>query len=508
MRSKSILNSGANGAAFVFSALCSIIVRAYFIQFFGVELLGLDSLFASIFFILSFAELGLGSAMTFALYKPLKDQDFGTVRAILLLLSKFYRYVIILILVFGAVSSIFIQYITDIELSYQHYQYFTVYVLAGASTYIYAEYKVLALALRMNYIESSIRIIFLAVKAVFQLSSIIYFENYLFFLIVTLFVNIGTALILRFAMLRQAPLIISTPPSEIEESTLARIFKNLKGGVYHRLGSIIVTGTDNILISIFSGSVVLGLYSSYGLIFSLLNGFLTQLIYPLSGSIGTAQASGGNHLVLGYFERIFRIFSYFVTLATSGLLFCLNDVVSVWLGEKYVLPVEIPILLSVSLFLILMRRPSIICIDALGVNWELRYKSIFESLFNLFISLYFFISLDWGLKSVILGTIFSNLLTNFWWEPYVLYRRSFDKRLRTYFFMYGRVLVNLLIITSLGFIFQNYFPVVSDVYSLLKKCFIVVFGVSFFYFVLNYKTKGNRELYDLAIKLFRFSKVN
>lgn len=49
----------------------------------GVEYLGLNSLFTSILQVLNLAELGVGSAMVYSMYKPIAENDKSTICALL-----------------------------------------------------------------------------------------------------------------------------------------------------------------------------------------------------------------------------------------------------------------------------------------------------------------------------------------------------------------------------------------------------------------------------------------
>ena len=50
-------------------------MRTAMIYWLGMEYVGLNSLFTSILSVLNLAELGVGSAMTFSMYKPIAEQD-------------------------------------------------------------------------------------------------------------------------------------------------------------------------------------------------------------------------------------------------------------------------------------------------------------------------------------------------------------------------------------------------------------------------------------------------
>ena len=58
-------------------------MRTAMIYFMGVDYLGLNSLFTSILQVLNLAELGVGSAMVFSMYKPIVSDDKKTICALM-----------------------------------------------------------------------------------------------------------------------------------------------------------------------------------------------------------------------------------------------------------------------------------------------------------------------------------------------------------------------------------------------------------------------------------------
>lgn len=84
-----------------FSSICHIgnllvafVVRTIFIQHFSIEYLGVNGLFTNILTILSFAELGIGNAIIFSLYKPLAQNDTYRVTQLIALYRNAYRYIV------------------------------------------------------------------------------------------------------------------------------------------------------------------------------------------------------------------------------------------------------------------------------------------------------------------------------------------------------------------------------------------------------------------------------
>jgi len=58
-----------------FNVIINFFMRTIFIRCLGTEYSGVSSLFTDILTILSFAELGIASAITFELYKPMQGEE-------------------------------------------------------------------------------------------------------------------------------------------------------------------------------------------------------------------------------------------------------------------------------------------------------------------------------------------------------------------------------------------------------------------------------------------------
>ena len=76
-----IRNAAVGFGAQLIIILLNFINRTFFIQFLGAEYLGLSGLFSNILSMLSLAELGIGVAISFSLYKPLQEQNIRKTKA-------------------------------------------------------------------------------------------------------------------------------------------------------------------------------------------------------------------------------------------------------------------------------------------------------------------------------------------------------------------------------------------------------------------------------------------
>ena len=87
------------------------IVQTVFIYRLSEEFLGASGLFTSVLGILNIAELGIGSAISFALYKPLAENDKDQLKALMALYKKAYLSIGCFILVIGFILLPLLPYI-------------------------------------------------------------------------------------------------------------------------------------------------------------------------------------------------------------------------------------------------------------------------------------------------------------------------------------------------------------------------------------------------------------
>ena len=94
------------GCQFIF-LIMSFICRTVFTKTLGAEYLGVSGLFSNILTILSFAELGIGTALVYRMYKPLAENDYKKLKLYVKLYKKIYTIIIIVISIVGiAIASI------------------------------------------------------------------------------------------------------------------------------------------------------------------------------------------------------------------------------------------------------------------------------------------------------------------------------------------------------------------------------------------------------------------
>ena len=71
--------------------LFPFVIRSVMLHYLGTQYLGLNGLFKSLLMFLNLAELGVGSAMGFSMYKPIAEDDTPAICALLRLYRTLYR---------------------------------------------------------------------------------------------------------------------------------------------------------------------------------------------------------------------------------------------------------------------------------------------------------------------------------------------------------------------------------------------------------------------------------
>ncbi|MEF9918853.1 MAG: sugar translocase, partial [Eubacterium sp.] len=112
MRIKSVLkNSTYSIASYGILAVLGLINRKAFVYFLGIELLGYEGLFANIFSILSLAELGVSSVITYSLYEEIVNDNEAEIAKLMMIYQLMYRIIGFAVTIIGIILFFFLPYI-------------------------------------------------------------------------------------------------------------------------------------------------------------------------------------------------------------------------------------------------------------------------------------------------------------------------------------------------------------------------------------------------------------
>lgn len=154
---KTMRNSAVGLVGQVIAILLSFVNRKVFIQYLGVELLGLNSTFTSVLNTLSLAELGFQQVIVFHLYGALAKGDKAQINTLVNIYKLVYRFVGCFFIAASLCCTPFLQvFLSDVEATPKVRVYFVLQALTCACTYFLAYKRNLLYADQSSYISGLI----------------------------------------------------------------------------------------------------------------------------------------------------------------------------------------------------------------------------------------------------------------------------------------------------------------------------------------------------------------
>ncbi|MBK0348155.1 transporter [Aerococcaceae bacterium zg-ZJ1578] len=428
-----VYNSASSLVLFVFRLVVQFLNRSLFIHLLGIYYLGLNGVFSNILGMLSLAELGLGTSIVYALYKPIADNNKGKIVAYMSLYNKAYKLIGFIILGLGLVVYPFLPAVLQVsKLGYEETVIYVLFLINSVMSYLFFSYKRSLLnAHQENYIISWIDFGLYVVTTVCQWCIMWLTHQYILVLVLTICSTILSNLLVAYIADKRHSLkdIASDPLTHEEKESLK---KNVFGNIIGNIATVIVFSTDNILISSFVSVTTVGLYSNYTMITNSFNILQSQLMGSQAATVGNLVHTSNDNKVYEVFKR-YNFLNFAISFGISLLIFVLiNPFIILWIGKEYLLSSQLVMLLSIYVFMQTYRYAGFIFYSAFGLYWESRHKPIIEAVLNLVFSLLFLVVFKWGISGILLGTICSTLLTNSWFEPYIIFKYGLKRSINEY----------------------------------------------------------------------------
>lgn len=415
--------------------LFSFVNRTIFIHLLGENYLGIDGLFGSLLTVFSLAELGIGNAIIFSLYKPIAMGDTKKARQYITLFEKAYTVIIITILLVGLSILPLIPAIVKTdgsELNINIYLVYLLYLINTVSTYFFAHRQTVLLINQRQSTISWYQMLTKVAVCVIECVTLILFSNYYLYLIVMVAGNYAQTLILNRKAKRNYPALCTKSHEKLSREELSIVKNNVYALFIRRVGSVILSSTDNIIINYFIALSMVGVYSNYILIVSSIQTMTTQMFSAMTATIGNFVAMEDNDSS----EQIFKTYTFTTYIVYGFCSICLyvltNRFVRLLWGTGYLLSKTALFFIVFNFFLYGFQSAINVFRDTTGLFVQGKYRSVYSAVINVVSSL--ILVKIMGIEGVILGTIVSRLLCSAWYDPYILYRKFFEKKVSSYYF--------------------------------------------------------------------------
>lgn len=413
--------------------LIGFLVQKVFLNILGTEYLGINSLYTNIVSMLAIADLGIGSAIIYNLYEPVAKNKKEKIKSLMRFYRNTYRIIALIIFVIGLVLIPFIGIIvgkTSIP-STELIILFILFLLDTVASYLLSYKRSLLYADQKIYITSIVHLGYLIIMNSLLIGCLIVTRNYYLYLIIKIICRILENLIISIYADKKYPYLKEKEVKKLNKETISDIILKVKGLIFHKVGSFFVLGTDNILISMFLGVTLVGLYNNYYLVIYALTTLICQGFTSFTASVGNLLALETKERTYSVFKRI-RFLNYWVASYTAvSILVVMESFISCWYGKEFLLDTSVLIVLVINYYLTVMRYNISIFKEAAGIFHEDRYVPIIESIVNIIASI--ILLKIFGLMGVFLGTIISNLILHFYSYPKYVFKKLFDDNYKTYF---------------------------------------------------------------------------
>lgn len=450
--------------------ILQFISRRVFVDSMPMDLLGINSVFANILSMLSLAELGIGSAITFSLYKPLAENDTHQITAIMNFYKWMYRMIAIVVTICGICFVPFLRIIIKDDIKNLTIYYF-LYLSSTVISYLCAYKRTLIIADQKGYISSIYRYSYIAILSIIQIVVLLVFHSYVLYLVSQIILSFGENLLITRKADQLYPYLNDTSV-KLSDKDKKGYFKNIRAMLMHRIGSVIVTNTDSILLSALVNINAVSIYANYKLVFSGLSTIMSQLFSSVTASVGNLlQEKNTNHAYDMY--KIIEIMTCWIYGVVSICLMVLfNDFIGLWVGEQFIESQDYVFILIGVFFIYGIREPTNMFKNALGLFWNDRYKAVAEAIVNIVLSI--IMGKLWRERGIFGATIISAIMIPCWIEPYVLYKHHWKRKVSEYFALIGKqigVLFFIGFVLTYGF---SFIDVSSWIGFILKSaiCFV------------------------------------
>lgn len=491
----SLINIFTGMAGYGINTVIGFVCRIIFVRTLAADYLGISGLFTNILSMLSLAELGISSAVTYALYKPIAENDECKITALMQFYRKAYQIIGMIVGIVGLSMLPFLDIIIKEPPNIQEnlYVIYLLYLFSSVISYFFSYKSSLLTAMQRNYIVIGYSYLITISQSVLQIIFLLITRQYMVYLLIQVIGGILYNYWVSYKASKDYPYIDNKKIVPLSKEETYSLFKNVKALTVYKLSGVLVNNTDNIVITFFSGISTVGFASNYILFSSTLNTLITQMFNALTGSVGNLIASSDEKRRYEFFKVLNLANFWLYGWAALGMAFVSSDLVRLFYGKQYVMSLEIPIILALNFYSIGMIHASYTYKSTMGLFKYGQYILIFTGIINLMFDIVF--GKIMGTFGIYLATLVARMLTNLWYEPYAVYKYGLNKSPKLYFarqFIFTIVLIGTGILCW-GLCSLCRFGVVGNILSKIVICSAIpnmVFLICF------YKTPECKYLFN------------
>ncbi len=453
--------------------ILNFVLRTMFIHHLGDTLNGVNGLYTNMLSVLSMAELGIGTALNYSLYKPVARGDIEKIKSYMQLYKKAYRIIGIVVAVLGIACSPFLPYIIknsegipvrDLTL------YYYIFLFNTVSTYFVSYKYSLINAEQKNYIQTNIITITKMITVLLQMVVIVVTGNFYVYLLTAAGVELLQKIFVSYYLNRRYPYLKDKDVKKLSKEETGEIVTKTKALMLHKIGDVARLQTDSMIISGFINTVISGFVDNYNMVLNSVANVVNIIFNSVLSSFGNLFATESREKQYQIF-KVYRFAACWIYgFSAMGFSMLLTPLIQLWLGEERTLAFFVVICILIDYY---FKGDRIVLSNfktAAGVFEQDKYLALIQGVVNLILSIVLVQKI--GLVGIYIGTIVSGLIANVT-KPVIIYRVILDKPVREYFIDSVKYII-LLFAMFLFFSFIKYLVMPSVTVFSFGAMFVII----------------------------------
>ena len=429
---KSIKNAEVNLCFYFLTIIITFFSRKIFLDCLGPDFIGLSGTLSNILGYLNLAELGIASCISFHLYKPLQENNYEKLQELLSIFGYLYQCVGLIILSLGILFSLFFPWIFGgITLSLG-IVYFAFYSLLGSSLigYFINYRQILLSADQKNYVVAIYTQSANLIKTLLQIYLAYNYKNLYLWVLIEFLFSLLACIILNWKISKEYPWLHADKQNgKFYLKNYPGIIINTKQIFIHKIKDVILFRSDELFVFMFVSLKMVAYYGNYTLIISRVGQLFSAILDSINAGIGNLIAEDNKEMIMQVFWEMLTIRHFVAGFLCFTTYHFVEPLISIWLGEQYILDRSITALLAIYIYISSSRGVVDMYNHAYGLYAD-TWSAWTELAINITVTI--IAGYLWGIFGILLGKIISTSIIIVLWKPYYLFNDGLHRNYSDY----------------------------------------------------------------------------
>lgn len=484
--------------------IIGFLAQKVFLNVLGEQYNGINGLFSNLISMLSVVELGLGTAIIYNLYKPIAENDIEQIKSLMYFYKKSYQKIAAIVFALGVLIIPFIPMIVGtVNIKENIFVIYLLFLFDACISYLLVYKQSILNGYQKNYIINIVYLIYIITFNITNIIVLLLTNNYYLYLIIKVLFRFLQNYILKIIADKYYPF-INEPAKPLGENLKRDIVVKIKALLMHKIGSIAIISSDNIIISMLIGISSVGLYQNYRMIISQIQNLFSQVFTSITASVGNLIVQKDIAKNQDVYKKIEFANFWLSTFCSFSLYLCLSPFIILWIGEKWLMTESVVICLVINFFLQSLRS-SVGCFkDAAGIYNEDKHVPFIELATNIICSV--LLSKPFGLTGIFIGTILSNLVIHLYSFPKFVVTTVIGQSYKDYYKNFIKKISLFIMIIFIGMWIKNLINFDIPFLNLLVSMILSVITPNILYLLLFRKTKEYLYFKNIIISKLKRTK--